>query len=61
MLAVKRITFLSKDQIVINYTQEDLDPKNEDKFIVKDKSLTIKFKVDANESISNEIEITTRN
>lgn len=57
MLQVKRITFLSKNEIVINYTQHDIDPKDDSDFIIVNRSLTIEFSIEKDESISKTIKI----
>lgn len=55
MVEVKRVTFLAKDLIVINYTQDSFD-ENENQVVLK-KSVTIKVNRNADNTLADSITI----
>lgn len=55
MVEVKRITFLAKDVVVINFTQDSFDAK--DNQIIVNKSITIQVLRNADGTLANEIKI----
>lgn len=57
MYSVKRITFLAKDVIVINYVQDNFDNMEEMNPIQVNKSITIQVLRNADGTLANEIKI----
>lgn len=55
MVAVKRITFLAKDLIVINYSQDSFDA--EDNQVIVNKSVTIQVLRNADNTLTDSIKI----
>lgn len=57
MVAVKRITFLAKDVVVINYIQDSFDNAEDMNPIQINKSVTIQVLRNADGTLANEIKI----
>lgn len=55
MVEVRRIIFLAKDVIIVNYTQETFDENDNQIFL--DKALTIKVKRNADNTLADVIEV----
>ncbi len=57
MVEVRRVTFLSLNEVVINYSQDNLDPEDDSKFVLTNRSITVKFKIESDGSIASKIDI----
>lgn len=57
IVSLRRVTFLTKNQIVINYSQQDIDPKDDSNFITVNRSMTVTFSIAADGSIAPIINI----
>ncbi len=55
MVGVRRVVFLAKDVIVVNFTQDSFD--QDDNQVILNKSITIKVKRNADNTLANTIEV----